>query len=53
MNVAEVSMNAKVLTGEFPTALLLSKKGFCKDPERKFTRHAINAHDPGIIIEVG
>uniref|UniRef100_A0A915CMA9 BACK domain-containing protein n=1 Tax=Ditylenchus dipsaci TaxID=166011 RepID=A0A915CMA9_9BILA len=53
MNVAEPAMNAKVLTGEFPTALLLSKKGYSKDHERKFTRHAINAHDPGIIIELG
>ncbi|KAI1717217.1 f5/8 type C domain-containing protein [Ditylenchus destructor] len=53
INVAEPSMNAKVLTGEYPTALLMSRKGFTQDYDRKFTRHAITADDPGITIELG
>ncbi|KAI1729890.1 f5/8 type C domain-containing protein [Ditylenchus destructor] len=53
INVAEPSMNAKVLTGEYPTALLMSRKGFTQDYDRKFTRHAITTDDPGITIELG
>jgi len=57
-NVATPSLGAKVIAGQFPSALLNSSELHARDNDRTFTRHTICATgsgtaDTGIVVELG
>uniref|UniRef100_A0A915MFX6 Methyltransferase HEMK2 n=1 Tax=Meloidogyne javanica TaxID=6303 RepID=A0A915MFX6_MELJA len=55
INIATVSFGAKVISGDFRTALLSNPSNYDEGvpTDRTFSKHLINPRDPGITIELG
>ncbi|KAL7079104.1 hypothetical protein ACQ4LE_001771 [Meloidogyne hapla] len=55
INIATLAFGAKVISGDFRTALLTNPSNYDEGvpTDRTFSKHLINPRDPGITIELG